>query len=111
MEALDRPQRPQAGQRPPFPRVLPGYGGVHGNHDKSDSVMEGGTEERKHKEEEERSEHPELGQACLGAKSDAVLMEYTQARVKIIEVTPATEKQFYKNIVLVFLKLMREINI
>lgn len=51
------------------------------------------------------AEHPELGQGSLRAGKDAVLMEYTQARVKIIEVTPATEKQFTKHLSLFFLKL------
>ena len=61
MEALDRPQRPQAGQRPPFPRVLRGSGGVHGNHDKSDS----GWRERQRRgnieRREERSGAPRAG--------------------------------------------------
>ena len=74
--------------------------------------MEGETEERKHREEgrEERSTQS-WGRARLGLESDAVLMEYTQARVKIVEVTPATEKQFYKTSSLFFLNSMREINI
>ena len=105
MEALDRPQRPQAGKRPPFPRVLRSSGDVHGSHDKSDSGWRTGQRRGNMKRREERRRAPQSwGRTRLGLESDAILMEYTQARVKITEVHSSDQKTILKHIILVFLK-------